>query len=64
MNNNNIIQYSIGGLFAATIALLSAVKLTAAAFPVVAAIVGYATVLALFAIASGDYRRVERSYRA
>jgi hypothetical protein len=64
MNNNNIIQYSIGGLFAATIALLSAVKLTAAAFPIVAAIAGYVTVVALFAIASGDYRRVDRSYRA
>lgn len=63
MNNNNIIHYMIGGSIAAAIAFLSTVMLTTAAFPIIAAGAGYATVVALFAIASGDYRKAERSYR-
>jgi hypothetical protein len=62
MNTNNIIHASIFGLILAAIALLSAIKVSAAFFPTAAAAAGYLTVVALFAMASSDYRRAERSY--
>jgi hypothetical protein len=62
MNTNNIIHASVFGLILASIALLSAVKVSAAFFPIAAAAAGYLTVLALFAMASGDYRRASRTY--
>lgn len=62
MNTNNIIQFSIAAVIAAAVALVGTLKLSASSFPVVAAAMGYLTVVGLIAMVSGDYRKVGRSY--
>ncbi len=66
MNTNNVIQFSIAAAIAAAIAsvaaLVGTLKLSASSFPVLAAAIGYLTVVALIAMVTGDYRKIGRSY--
>lgn len=62
MNTNNIIQFSIAAVIAAAVAIIGTLKLSAESFPVVAAAMGYLTVVGLIAMVSVDYRKVGRSY--